>query len=206
MARSFNKVVIVGNLVKDPETLITQQGKTVSRIRLAVDDSFKDKKRTYFFDIICWEGIGEIVGKYTKKGDKILIEGRLTQSTWKSRDQNGNEITKTNTEIVAENILLLSPKQREENNISAQNVQSYREQDNQTDIKIKQGNYSDFVSNQQYKDTTEGETFEEDFEEEFLSDDIKDDEYYFEDGEPDYSELDDEENIKNIDTKREFDI
>ncbi len=189
MARSFNKVIIVGNLVKDPETSTTSQGKTISRVRLAVDDSFKDNKRTYFFDVICWERLGELVSKYTKKGDRILIEGRLTQSSWKSVDQNGNEITKRSTGIVAENVLLLSPKQKEDKDV----------------FQSKQGSYADFVNNQQYKETIEGETFEES-----LIEDIQED-YYFDDSEePDYSELDDEyneeENIKNIDTKREFDI
>lgn len=109
MAKSYNKVILVGNLTKDPESNTTQQGKTISRIRIAVDDSYKDRKRTYFFDVVCWEGLGEIIKNYTKKGDKILVEGRLTQSSWES-NVNGNKVMNTKIEIVAENILLLSPK------------------------------------------------------------------------------------------------
>lgn len=192
MARGFNKVVLIGNLARDPEVKTTVQGKNVVNIVLAVDDSYKDNKRTYFFEIICWEPLTEIIKKYTKKGDKLLVEGRLTQSKWEKTDSNGNKIIQTFTRIVAENVVLLTPKTKEETQkLVENNIQE----------EIRESNYKEYQeSNLGYsQEYGEGETFDDSgdyFEEDIeIPDDI----------EPSYDDLE-EDNIKNINTKDEFNL
>lgn len=193
MARGFNKVVLIGNLARDPEVKTTVQGKNVVNIVLAVDDSYKDNKRTYFFEIICWEPLTEIIKKYTKKGDKLLVEGRLTQSKWEKTDSNGNKIIQTFTRIVAENVVLLTPKTKEETQKLVEN--------NIQEEEIRESNYKEYQeSNLGYsQEYDEGETFDDSgdyFEEDIeIPDDI----------EPSYDDLE-EDNIKNINTKDEFNL
>ncbi|MEN2997896.1 MAG: single-stranded DNA-binding protein [Brevinematia bacterium] len=195
MPRSFNKVIIVGNLVRDPEVITTAQGKIAVRVRIAVDDSYKDIRKTYFFDATCWERIGEIVGKFTRRGDRILIEGRLVQSRWESRDQNGNKVLRDSVRIIAENVLLLSPKLKE-------GVPSASESPGETpvsELEKKEEDYKEYLESVGIEN--EGEAFEDaeipDESEEF-PDEI--------DENPDYSDLDDSENIKGIDTKKDFEL
>lgn len=203
MARGFNKVILIGNLARDPELKTTVQGKNVVNIVLAVDDSYKDNKRTYFFEVICWEPLTEIVKKYTKKGDKLLIEGRLTQSKWEKTDQNGNKITQTFTRIVAENIVLLTPKGKEET-VSKEEVSKIPASTTPQEEDIRESDYKEYqeTSVGYSNNYEEGETFDdttEDYDDDF---EIPEDENFS------YDDLEEEEedNIKNINPKKDFDI
>jgi single-strand DNA-binding protein len=110
MAKSVNKVILIGNLGKDPEVKYTPSGTPVAKFSLATNEKFKDKggewqERTEWHNIVAWQRLAEIVGEYVKKGSKIYIEGRITTSSWEDK-QSGEK--KYRTEIVANDLVLLS--------------------------------------------------------------------------------------------------
>ncbi|HEY6270410.1 MAG TPA: single-stranded DNA-binding protein [Terriglobales bacterium] len=110
MAKSVNKVILIGNLGKDPEVKFTPNGVPVAKFSLATNERYKDKAgewqdRTEWHNIVAWQRTAEIVGEYVKKGSKIYIEGRLQTSSWEDK-QSGEK--KYRTEIVAQDLVLLS--------------------------------------------------------------------------------------------------
>jgi len=110
MAKSINKVILIGNLGKDPEVKFTPNGTPVAKFSLATNERYKDKAgewqdRTEWHNIVAWQRLAEIVGEYVKKGSKIYIEGRLQTSSWEDK-QSGEK--KYRTEIVAQDLVLLS--------------------------------------------------------------------------------------------------
>ena len=109
MSKSVNKVILVGNLGKDPEVKYTPSGVPVAKFSLATNERYKDKAgewqdRTEWHNIVAWQRLAEIVGEYVKKGSKIYIEGRLQTSSWEDK-QSGEK--KYRTEIVANDLVLL---------------------------------------------------------------------------------------------------
>lgn len=109
MAKSVNKVILVGNLGKDPEIKYTPSGIPVAKFSLATNERFKDKQgewqdRTEWHNIVAWQRLAEIVGEYVSKGSKLYIEGKLQTSSWEDK-QSGEK--KYRTEIVANDIVLL---------------------------------------------------------------------------------------------------
>jgi single-strand DNA-binding protein len=109
MAKSVNKVILVGNLGKDPEVKFTPSGVPVAKFSLATNERFKDKggewqDRTEWHNIVAWQRLAEIIGEYVKKGSKIYIEGRLQTSSWEDK-QSGEK--KYRTEVVASDLVLL---------------------------------------------------------------------------------------------------
>ncbi|HEX5434146.1 MAG TPA: single-stranded DNA-binding protein, partial [Candidatus Angelobacter sp.] len=83
----MNKVILLGNLGKDPEIKYTPSGTPVARFSLATNERYKDKsgewqERTEWHNIVAWQRLAEIVGEYVKKGSKLYIEGRLQTSSW----------------------------------------------------------------------------------------------------------------------------
>jgi single-strand DNA-binding protein len=110
MAKSLNKVMLIGNLGKDPEVKYTPSGVPVAKFSLATNERYKDKggewqDRTEWHNIVAWQRLAEIVGEYVKKGSKIYIEGRIQTSSWEDK-QSGEK--KYRTEIVANDLVLLS--------------------------------------------------------------------------------------------------
>ncbi|SRR5579884_896079 len=110
MAKSVNKVILLGNVGKDPDVKYTPSGTPVAKFSIATSERFKDKggewqDRTEWHNVIAWKRLAEIVGEYVSKGKKVYVEGRLQTSSWE--DRNSGE-KKYRTEIVAQEILLLS--------------------------------------------------------------------------------------------------
>ncbi len=109
MARGINKVILIGNLGRDPETRYTQGGSAVTNLRLATAESWKDKQtgeqqeRTEWHSVVCFARLGEIAGEYLRKGSKVYIEGRLQTRKWQDKD--GND--RYSTEIVANEMQML---------------------------------------------------------------------------------------------------
>jgi single-strand DNA-binding protein len=109
MARGVNKVILVGNLGQDPETRTTPGGTTVTNIRIATSESWKDKtsgemkEQTEWHGIVLWNRLGEIAAEYLKKGSQVYIEGRLQTRKW--QDKQGND--RYTTEIVASEMQML---------------------------------------------------------------------------------------------------
>ncbi len=109
MSKSVNKVILIGNLGKDPEVKYTPSGVPVAKFSIATNERFKDKAgewqdRTEWHNIVAWQRLAEIIGEYVKKGSKIYIEGKLQTSSWEDK-QSGEK--KYRTEIVAQELVLL---------------------------------------------------------------------------------------------------
>jgi single-strand DNA-binding protein len=109
MAKSVNKVILVGNLGKDPEVKYTPNGTAVAKFSVATNERFKDKAgewqdRTEWHNIVAWQRLAEIIGEYIKKGSKVYIEGRLQTSSWEDK-QSGEK--KYRTEIIAQDLVML---------------------------------------------------------------------------------------------------
>ncbi len=103
---SVNKVILVGNLGKDPELRYTPSGAAVATFSLATTNPFKDRegnKQTEWHNIVAWRQLAEICGKYLHKGKQVYIEGRIQTRSYDDRDGNKRYIT----EIVAEQMQML---------------------------------------------------------------------------------------------------
>ena len=109
MARGVNKVILVGNLGKDPEVRYMPNGNAIANITLATTDSWKDKQtgeqqeKTEWHRIVMFRRLGEIAGEYLKKGSQVYIEGKLQTRKW--QDNSGND--RYTTEIVANEMQML---------------------------------------------------------------------------------------------------
>jgi single-strand DNA-binding protein len=108
--RSVNKVILIGNLGKDPEVKYTQGGMPVAKFSIATNERFKDKDgqwqdRTEWHNIVAFQRLAEIVGEYLKKGGKCFIEGSLRTSSWDDKETGQK---KYKTEIIANDLVMLS--------------------------------------------------------------------------------------------------
>ena len=103
-----NRVTLIGNLGQDPETKTTETGKKVTHFTLATKDGYKNAdgqkvNETTWHNIVAWNGLADIAGKYLKKGKEVAVEGRIVYRTYE--DKKG--ITKYITEIVLNDLILL---------------------------------------------------------------------------------------------------
>jgi len=117
MAKSVNKVILVGNVGQDPQVKYTPSGVPVARVSLATNERFKGNNdqmqdRTEWHSIVAWQRLAEIVGEYVRKGTKLYIEGKLQTTSWQDR-QSGE--TKYRTEIVARDLVLLGSRENGQN-------------------------------------------------------------------------------------------
>ena len=109
MAKSVNKVILLGNVGKDPEIRSTGGGTMVANFTLATSDRQKDAQgnwqdRTEWHNIVLWERLAEIAGEYLKKGGKVYIEGRIRTDSWDDK-QTGQKKYMTN--IIGHDLVLL---------------------------------------------------------------------------------------------------
>lgn len=123
---SVNKVILIGNLGKDPEVRMTQGGQCVANFSIATSDNWKDKEgqkqeRTEWHRIVAWGRLGELARDYLKKGRPVYIEGRLQTRSW--QDQSGQ--TRYTTEIVANVIQFLGSRGDESRSETASTGTSY---------------------------------------------------------------------------------
>ncbi|HHJ81207.1 MAG TPA: single-stranded DNA-binding protein, partial [Candidatus Tenderia electrophaga] len=92
MARGINKVILIGNLGKDPEVRYMPSGGAVANLTVATSESWKDKKtgenvdKTEWHRVVMFNRLGEIAGEYLKKGSKVYIEGKLQTRKWQNKD------------------------------------------------------------------------------------------------------------------------
>jgi single-strand DNA-binding protein len=112
MARGVNKVILVGTLGADPETRSMPSGMTVTNIRIATNESWKDKasgaqqERTEWHNIALFGRLGEIGAEYLRKGSQVYVEGKLRTRKW--QDKSGND--RYTTEIIGDNMQMLGGK------------------------------------------------------------------------------------------------
>jgi single-strand DNA-binding protein len=110
MAKSVNKVILLGNVGKDPEIRSTGGGTMVATFGLATSERYKDAQgnwqdRTEWHNVVAYARLAEIIRDYVKKGHKLFVEGRLTTRNWDDKET-GKKVYRT--EIVANDISLLS--------------------------------------------------------------------------------------------------
>ncbi len=109
MARGVNKVIVVGNLGQDPETRYMPSGSAVTNMRIATNESWKDKQtgeqkdRTEWHSVAMFGRLAEIAAEYLRKGSQVYIEGKLRTRKWQDKD--GND--RYTTEIIADEMQML---------------------------------------------------------------------------------------------------
>jgi single-strand DNA-binding protein len=107
----LNKVMLIGNLTRDPEGRTTPAGQMVTSFGLATNLVWTDaagvkQKRAEFHNIVAWRRLAEICNQYLKKGNKVYIEGRLQTREWQGQDG----VKRQRSEVVAENMIMLEAK------------------------------------------------------------------------------------------------
>ena len=113
MARSVNKVILIGNVGKDPEIRSSASGVTVANFTLATSDRFQDAQgnwqdRTEWHTLVAFKRTAEIVRDYVKKGSKLYIEGKLQTRSWDDKESGAK---KYRTEIIVNELVLLSSRE-----------------------------------------------------------------------------------------------
>lgn len=108
--KGLNKVILLGNLGKDPEVKYTTSGKAVAKLALATNERRKDKDGewqdyTEWHNVVLWERLAEIASEYLKKGSKVFVEGRIQTRSW---EKDGEK--KYMTEIVGNDLVMLDSK------------------------------------------------------------------------------------------------
>lgn len=112
-----NKVILVGNLGKDPEVRYLEGGTPVANFTLATSESYKDKngnkiEQTEWHNIVVWRGLAEVAEKYLRKGSMVYVEGKLRTRSWDDKDG----VKRYSTEIIADNMTMLGGKKEENTN------------------------------------------------------------------------------------------
>lgn len=106
-----NKVILVGRLGKEPEVRNLDNGATVANFSMATSETYKDKTTgekkeiTEWHNIVLWRGLAEIAQRYLHKGDMVYIEGKIRTRSWEK-----DGVTRYTTEIIGDNMTMLSPK------------------------------------------------------------------------------------------------
>ena len=103
-----NKVILVGNLGKDPEVRYLDSGVAVANFSLATTENYKNKQgekvsQTEWHNIVLWRGLAEVAEKWLKKGSSVYIEGKIRTNKWEDKEGNA----RYNTEILADNMTML---------------------------------------------------------------------------------------------------
>jgi len=107
----LNKVMVIGNMTRDPELRATPTGRQVASFSIATNRVWTDangqkQKQAEFHNIVFWGKLAEICGQYLKKGQKVYVEGRLQTREWTGQDG----VKRYRTEIIGENMIMLSAK------------------------------------------------------------------------------------------------
>ena len=113
-----NKVILIGNLGKDPEVRYLDNGVAVANISLATSESYKNKEgeritQTEWHDVVLWRGLAEVAEKFLKKGSSVYIEGKLRTNKWVDKDENN----RYKTEVLADKLTMLGKSNSQDNSI-----------------------------------------------------------------------------------------
>jgi single-strand DNA-binding protein len=135
---SFNRVVLAGNLTRDPELRFTSGGIPVCDFGLAVNRVRSKSEEVDFFDITAWRELGETIANYKKKGDPILVEGKLQFRTWEAKD--GSKRNKV--DVVADNVQFLGGRSDSEGGGGGQR-QGAKQSGQRGDVDINEEDFDD---------------------------------------------------------------
>ena len=110
MAASLNKVILIGNLGKNPETRTLESGVVMCRFSIATSETYRNSQsgektsHTEWHNIVLWRNLAEVADKYLHKGDKVLIEGRIRSRSWEDKESGQMRYT---TEILADQMQMM---------------------------------------------------------------------------------------------------
>jgi len=126
MARSLNKVQLIGNITRDPEVRYTAKGTAVATFSIATNRDWKSesgekKEDVEFHRVVAWDKLGEICGQYLKKGSKVFVEGRIQSRKWQTKE--GED--RTTFEIVINEMVMLDSKGGESDYSGPQDSSEY---------------------------------------------------------------------------------
>lgn len=105
----LNKILLIGNVTKDPEIKTIPSGDKVTNFSLAVNEKYKGEEKTEFFNLVAWRKTAEVIGQYVRKGSKLYVEGRITTRKWEKDGQ-----THTRTEVLVNQVQFLNKVERKE--------------------------------------------------------------------------------------------
>ncbi len=125
MSRTLNKVMLIGNVGKDPEVHFTPSGVKVAQLRLATSETWKDKdgavqEHTDWHTIIAWRGLADVVERLVRRGSRLYVEGKIQSRSFDDRDGNKKYVT----EIIADSLLVLDAKRQDQQANSNETEQS----------------------------------------------------------------------------------
>ncbi|MBW8010044.1 MAG: single-stranded DNA-binding protein [Chloroflexi bacterium] len=132
MARGLNKVMLIGNLGRDPEMRYTPSGRPVTTFSLATNRTWKTtdgerRNETEWFNIVAWGSLAEICNKYLNKGRQVYVEGRLQTRRWEDDDGNKHQ----NIEVVAKEMVMLGDKPKSDEDDDEANESNEFEEDDE---------------------------------------------------------------------------
>jgi len=116
----INKVILVGNLGKDPEVRTLENGAKVANFTVATSESYKNREgqrvtQTEWHNIVLWRGLAEIAEKYLRKGNQVYIEGKIRTRSWDDKDG----VKRYTTEVLGDNLTMLGSRRDNEENTAA---------------------------------------------------------------------------------------
>ena len=111
-----NKVILVGNVGKDPEVRYLEGNVPVAKFSFATDESYRNKEgkkieQTEWHQVVLWRGLAEVAEKYVRKGSKLYIEGKIKSHSWEDKDG----VKKYTTEIIGESMVMLDRRESDGN-------------------------------------------------------------------------------------------
>jgi single-strand DNA-binding protein len=131
--RGVNRVMLIGNLGKDPDMQFLEGNIGVAKFSLATTETYKDRSgklisQTEWHTVVLWRGLAELAQKYLHKGSLVYIEGRLKTRSWEDKD--GNK--KFATEVVGDNLIMLD--KRTDGSQGTHGLEGFEDPDNHTDL------------------------------------------------------------------------
>lgn len=121
----INRVILIGNLVRDVDLRYSQNGTAIANFTLAVNDGYGDKKTVDFIRVTAWKKTAENVANYCGKGSKVAVEGKLKQQNWEDKDGNKKEKVFVN----AQQIMFLNTRQQQAGEGYSMDSDNYRDDD-----------------------------------------------------------------------------
>jgi single-strand DNA-binding protein len=122
MAGGVNKVILVGNLGRDPEVRHLESGAAVANFPVATSETYKDRNTgekktiTEWHNVVLWRGLADVAERFLKKGDQVYVEGKLRTRQWEDKDGN----TRYTTEVIGDNMTMLGSRQRSDEGYAPQ--------------------------------------------------------------------------------------
>ena len=144
--RGVNRVVLIGNLGREPDLQYLEGNIAVAKFPLATTETYKDKNgtlisQTEWHTVVLWRGLAELAQKYLHKGSLIYLEGRIRTRNWEDKDKN----RRFSTEIIGDNLVMLD-KRKEHENLSAATDGATPEIGNFPDVNFESGGITGTVT------------------------------------------------------------